>query len=111
MSTDTAAELQNFVKEATRKLDNMSYKTGPDYILLKWGSIKGWELTSEKGKALSTEYLEHGRSLSAMAQKDDERQKEIILEMIDECNGVIQSDWDGLLLHKGASSRVYHWIW
>lgn len=106
VNTDTAAELSNFVKEATSKLEKLSYKTGGDYILLKWGSLKGWELNSDKGKELSDEYVSHGRSLSAMAQKDDERQKEIILEMIEECNGVIQNDWDGLYYTK-AQAREY----
>ena len=95
VSTDAAAELQNFVKEATKKLENLSYKTGGDYILLKWGSLKGWELHSAKGKNLSDDYINNGRSMSAMLQKDNARQKEIILEMIEECNGTIQNDWDG----------------
>ena len=95
VSTDAAAELQNFVKEATKKLENLSYKTGDDYILLKWGSLKGWDLHSAKGKNLSDDYINNGRSMSAMLQKDNPRQKEIILEMIEECNGTIQNDWDG----------------
>jgi len=95
VSTDAAAELQNFVREATKKLENLSYKTGEDYILLKWGSLKGWDLHSAKGKNLSDDYINNGRSMSAMLQKDNPRQKEIILEMIEECNGTIQNDWDG----------------
>ena len=106
VSTDAAAELQNFVSEATKKLEKLSYKTGEDYILLKWGSLKGWELHSAKGKNLSDEYINNGRSMSAMLQKDNTRQKEIILEMIDECNGTIQNDWDGLYYTK-EQAREY----
>ena len=95
VSTDAAAELQNFVREATKKLENLSYKTGEDYILLKWGSLKGWDLHSAKGKNLSDDYINNGRSMSAMLQKDNAHQKEPILEMIEECNGTIQNDWDG----------------
>lgn len=94
-STDDYATIQNTIKKAIKRLEQIDVKTGGDYILLKWGSLKGWDLKSEKGKALSKEYIEHGRSLSAMAQEDDARQKEIILEMIDGCNGTIRNDWDG----------------
>ena len=95
VTTDLAAELRNFIKEATDKLERISFKTGDDYILLKWGSLKGWELHSAKGKNLSDDYINNGRSMSAMLQKDNAHQKELILEMIEECNGTIQNDWDG----------------
>jgi hypothetical protein len=95
VSTDEYAEARTTIVNAIDELEKITMKTGPDYILLKWGSLKGWEMNSEKGKQLGDEYLKHGRSMSAMAQKDDPRQKEIILEMIDECDGSIQNDWDG----------------
>lgn len=95
VSTDEWATISYGLNQAVKQLESISLKTGDDYILLKWGSLKGWDLHSEKGKKLSDEYVSLGRSLSAMSQKDDPRQKEIILEMIDECNGSIQNDWDG----------------
>lgn len=95
LTTDEFAEACNERDEMMKKLENLSFKTGGDYILLKWGSLKGWNLHSDKGKKLSDEYLSLGRSMSAMSQEDNPRQKEIILEMIDECDGSIQSDWSG----------------
>lgn len=95
LSTDEVAVARKDIDEAMKELEGIHYETGKDYILLKWGSLKGWELHSEKGKELTDEYVKHGRSMSAMSQKDNKRQKEIILEMIDLCDGVIQNDWDG----------------
>ena len=68
-----------------------------NYLTLKWGTLKSWDFTSsEKGKALLKEYNEIGSSFSAMAQKDTQRQKGIICELIDLCDGdTIYLDWDG----------------
>lgn len=95
LTTDEYAEALNIRNEIINSLEKLEFKTGNDYILLKWGTLKGWKLHSEKGKALTEEYCTIGRSMSAMAQEDTERQKQIIGEMIDECNGGIQSDWSG----------------
>lgn len=65
-------------------------------LTLKWGTLKRWHFDSEKGHALLKEYDEIGSSSSAMMQKDTPRQKEIICELIDECDGeTIYLDWDG----------------
>lgn len=95
LSTDEYAEARNEIEKQIKELENIKLETGKDHILLKWGTLKGWELHSEKGMKLSDEYVELGRSMSAMGQEDNPRQKEIILEMIDECDGSIQSDWSG----------------
>lgn len=67
-----------------------------DYLLLKWGTLKGWCFKSspEAFKAFE-EYCEIGASLSAMTQKDTPRQKELICIMIDKVNGSVGSDWTG----------------
>jgi hypothetical protein len=68
-----------------------------NYLTLKWGTLKSWDFTgSEKGKKLLKEYNKIGSSISAMAQKDTQRQNEIICELIDLCDGdTIYLDWDG----------------
>jgi hypothetical protein len=68
-----------------------------NYLTLKWGTLKSWDFThSEKGQELLKEYNEIGSSFSAMAQRDTPRQKEIICELIDLCDGdTIYLDWDG----------------
>jgi hypothetical protein len=67
-----------------------------NYLTLKWGTLKSWNFSnSEKGKELLKEYIEIGSSISAMAQRDTPRQKDIICELIDLCDGnTIYMDWD-----------------
>lgn len=103
LTTDEYAEASNARDKAIKKLENAGFKTGKDYILLKWGTLKGWDLHSKKGKKLSDEYISLGRSMGAMSQKDTERQRDIILEMVDECDGSIQSDWSGEYFTKKAA--------
>ena len=67
-----------------------------NYLTLKWGTLKSWNFAnSEKGIELLKEYGKIGSCISAMAQKDTPRQKEIICELIDLCDGeTIYLDWD-----------------
>ena len=72
-------------------------ETITNYLTLKWGTLKRWNFTnSEKGEKLLREYCEIGSLCSAMLQHDTLRQKEIICELIDLCDGdTIYLDWDG----------------
>ena len=65
------------------------------YLLLKWGSIKGWDGLSEKSRELLQRWSDMGVSLSAMAQKDTPEQKEVLCELIRQFEGEISNDWDG----------------
>ena len=78
-----------------------------DYLSLKWGTLKGWKLTSEKGKELLKKYHEIGSSFSAMAQRDTPEQKSIICEMIDTIPGDIYLEWDDRYVsHEEAKKYV-----
>jgi hypothetical protein len=66
-----------------------------DYITLKWGTLKSWKLTNPALDPLIEEYDSIGSSLSAMAQNDTPRQKEIICEMIEIIGKPVYLDWDG----------------
>jgi hypothetical protein len=66
-----------------------------DYITLKWGALKSWKLTNPALDPLIEEYDSIGSSLSAMAQNDTPRQKEIICEMIEIIGKPVYLDWDG----------------
>lgn len=57
-----------------------------DQLTLKWGTLKAWHLHSDKGRELLRKYHELGSSLSAMTQRDTPEQKELICQIIDECN-------------------------
>lgn len=72
-------------------------KENNDYLLLKWGTLKGYcfEDSPEAFEALK-EYVEIGSSMSAAMQKDTPRQKELLCIMIDKVNGPVTSAWDGI---------------
>lgn len=77
-----------------------------DHITLKWGTLKAWKLTSEKGQELLLQYHALGSSLSAMAQRDTKEQKALICQMIDECSTPeIYLDWDGKYVSKEEAKQ------
>lgn len=77
-----------------------------DYLTLKWGSLKAWNLSSDKAKKLLEEYFSEGVSMSAIAQHDNPRQKEIICELIDECKDErIFLDWDDKYITKKEAKK------
>lgn len=71
-----------------------------EHLTLKWGTLKDWNF-GEWAKPLFKEYSEIGSSMSAMAQKDTKRQKEIICELIDKGDfKKVYLDWDGKEVSK-----------
>ena len=71
-------------------------KKNQDFILLKWGTLKGFCLeNSPEAFAAVEEYYKIGSCMSAMMQKDTDRQKELLCIMIDKVNGEVSSDWTG----------------
>lgn len=81
-----------------------------DWLALKWGTLKGWEIHSETGLALLKRYFEIGASMGAMQQRDTPEQKEIICQLIDGCAGDIYLDWDGVYVSKEkAKEYVRHY--
>lgn len=77
-----------------------------DHLTLKWGTLKSWHLSSERGRNLLEEYFSLGSSGSAMLQKDTPRQKELICQIIDECAApTVYLDWDGVDVSKDEAKR------
>ncbi len=77
------------------------------YLLLKWGGLKGWGGAKE-GTALHDalkRYHSEPASMSAMTQKDTDRQKQAILDAIDACEGEIVNDWSGERMTKGEAKK------
>lgn len=73
----------------------------PEYLALKWGTLKSWKFHSEEAIKLLNEYGELGMSMGAAQQKDTKRQKEIICELIDIGNfKQVFLDWDGKYISK-----------
>ena len=78
----------------------MSDEQQVDSLSLKWGTLKSWNIHSDKGRALLKRYHEIGSTLSAMAQNDTLEQVDIICQLIDGCAGDIYMDWDGEYVSK-----------
>ena len=77
-----------------------------DYLTLKYGTLKSWNLTSENGKNLLNKYHKLVSSASAMAQHDTDEQKQLICQMIDECGAeTIYFDWDDKEVTKDEAKR------
>ena len=71
-----------------------------EYLLLKWGTLKGWNLTSEASKAAMGRYHDAPVAMGAMQQRDTPEQKQAICDLIDAIEGAITNDWSGKKLTK-----------
>lgn len=79
-----------------------------DYLLLKWGTLKGWDFgNSPKAFEALKEYNKIGSSMSAMAQKDTDRQKELICVMIDKVRGDVENGWTGEVYENIEDAKKY----
>ena len=77
-----------------------------EYIALKWGTLKSWKLYSEKCMELLRRYVAGGMSMSAMANRDTPEQKQLLCELIDQCNAKeIFLDWDGKYVSKEEAKK------
>jgi len=76
-----------------------------DYITLKWGTLKSWNISSDEGKALLQKYGELGYSLSAMTQHNTPEQKEIVCKLIDLVPGEIFLDWEEKFVSKDKAKK------
>jgi predicted DNA-binding protein YlxM (UPF0122 family) len=74
-------------------------------LLLKWGTIKGWDNFSEKSQEIVSRYYADGMSMSAMADKPDAARKAILCELIDQLDGKIQNDWTGEMMTKDEAKK------
>jgi len=72
-----------------------------EHLLLKWGTLKGWNLgDNEAAIAAFNRYANEPTSLSAMGQRDTPSQKRALCDLIDAINGPITTDWSGDKLTK-----------
>jgi hypothetical protein len=78
--------------------------TGPDKLLLKWGTLKGWDLKSEDAREALRKYADIGtHAAGAMQQHDTDEQRAALCELIDAINGKITNDWSGEVMTKEAA--------
>jgi hypothetical protein len=95
LSTDEAAEARTAIDEQIKQLENIKYKKGEDYLLLKWGSWKSWDSQNKEIQKLMKKHNDLGLSASVMTQHSTDEQIEILCQIVDLIDGVIQNDWDG----------------
>lgn len=63
-------------------------------IILKWGTLKGWDIKTDAARAALKKYHEDPVCFSVMMQRDTPKQKEAIAQLIDCCDE-IELDWEG----------------
>lgn len=71
-----------------------------EHLLLKWGTLKGWEVETDKSREALKRYMDDGMCASAMLQKDTQGQKQALCDLIDAIDGEITNDWSGETLSK-----------
>ena len=76
-----------------------------DTLLLKWGTLKGWNLQKKENQAIMERYLSLGATASAMAQRDTPEQKQLICDLIDAVDGEIMNDWSGKAMSKDEAKN------
>lgn len=74
-------------------------------LLLKWGTLRGWGLETEKSKAAAQKYADFGMCVSAVAQHDTPEQKQALCELIDVIEGEIVNDWSGEVMTKDEAKK------
>ena len=77
-----------------------------EHLLLKWGTLKGWNLTgNEAAIAAFKRYHDEPTALGAMQQQDTDTQKQALCDLIDAMNGPITNDWSGETLSKDDAKK------
>ena len=83
-------------------------RKGDDFLLLKWGTLKGWCVKdSPKAAKLIKQYIKLGVKFSVIMQKDTLEQKKLICKIIDAINGPVINDWTGRTYRKASVAKDY----
>ena len=78
-------------------------QNGQDYLALKWGTLKAWDLKSAAAQEAGQAYFDGGVSASAMLQEDTAEQIEALCDLIDAIDGPIINEWSGDRMTKEAA--------
>lgn len=74
-------------------------------LLLKWGTVKGWDNFTEKSVKIIERFFADGVSMSCAMDKPDADRKAILCELIDQLDGEIQNDWTGKKMTKDEAKK------
>jgi hypothetical protein len=95
-------------KQRTKKV-HLRQKQERDYISLKWGTLKYWDLKTEKARAFLSDYLE--RNPKVNVQDGSEKTKQFVCDLIDACNAKkICLEWEAIDVSKTKAKKyVMEW--
>jgi len=74
-------------------------------LLLKWGTVKGWDSLTDKSVELINRFFAGGVSMSCIADDPDQERRIILCELIDQLNGEIHNDWSGEMMSKEEAKK------
>ena len=68
-----------------------------NYLLLKWGTVKGWSFNDTDSEVFKIfkKYMEGSTTLGCMTDHPNEDRKKLLCDVIEKFDGEIQNDWDG----------------
>lgn len=76
------------------------------HLLLKWGTIKGWSDMTDAQVEILQRWNDEGASISVAMQRDSNKQKEIICELIDTMeDGQIMNGWSGETMTREEAKK------
>lgn len=78
---------------------------GSESLELKWGTIKGWSVQSDRCMELLQQYHNLGASMSRIMQHDTPEQKKIVCDLIDAIDGTILNDLQGKTMTKAEAKK------
>lgn len=76
-----------------------------EYLLLKWGTVKGWDDLGEKSQEIIGRYFAEGVPMGCATDHPDDERKAILCELIDQFDGEIQNDWSGKTMTKDEAKE------
>jgi len=74
-------------------------------LLLKWGTIKGWEGLSDQSVKIMERYFADGVPMSCATDHPDKERQTVLCELIDQLDGEIRNDWSGEIMSKDEAKK------
>ncbi len=74
-------------------------------LLLKWGTVKGWDNIGDTCAEILNRYFADGQPLGCASDRPDAARREILCELIDSLKGTITNDWTGKKMTKEEAKK------
>lgn len=78
---------------------------GQEQLTLKWGTVKGWDRMTDASVEILKRFYKDGLTVSAMADHPDDERRQILCDLIDQLDGEIWNDWDGVKMTKEDAKK------